>query len=50
MFAGAWGKPLLLGPGTIHVAHIPKNELPKVICCTRSNSMQDAVRQLQSAA
>jgi acetylornithine deacetylase len=31
-FEGAWGKPFLIGPGSIHVAHtleerVPKNEL-----------------------
>lgn len=28
-FAGAWGKPLLLGPGTIHVAHTSQERVPK---------------------
>jgi acetylornithine deacetylase len=26
---GAWGEPLLLGPGSIHVAHTPHERLPK---------------------
>ena len=35
-FGGAWGKPLLIGPGTIHVAHtseerVPKNELVEAV-------------------
>lgn len=35
-FGGAWGQPLLLGPGTIHVAHtsqerVPKSELQKAV-------------------
>jgi acetylornithine deacetylase len=25
----AWGEPLLLGPGSIHVAHTPHERLPK---------------------
>jgi acetylornithine deacetylase len=29
MFAGAWGKPLLLGPGTIHVAHTAEERVAK---------------------
>ncbi len=35
-FAGAWGKPFLLGPGSIHVAHtldeyVPKRELNEAV-------------------
>jgi acetylornithine deacetylase len=28
-FGGAWGKPLLIGPGTIHVAHTTEERIPK---------------------
>jgi len=28
-FAGAWGKPFLLGPGSIHVAHTAEERIPK---------------------
>jgi acetylornithine deacetylase len=28
-FGGAWGKPFLLGPGTIHVAHTTEERIPK---------------------
>lgn len=28
-FGDAWGKPLLLGPGTIHVAHTAEERIPK---------------------
>jgi acetylornithine deacetylase len=28
-FSGAWGKPLLLGPGSIHVAHTSRERVPK---------------------
>ena len=28
-FGGAWGKPLLVGPGTIHVAHTSEERIPK---------------------
>ena len=35
-FGGAWGQPLLIGPGTIHVAHtleerVPKKELARAV-------------------
>lgn len=29
VFAGAWGRPLLLGPGSIHVAHTEREHIPK---------------------
>ena len=29
VFDGAWGKPLLIGPGTIHVAHTPDEKISK---------------------
>ncbi len=29
MFNGAWGKPLLIGPGSIHVAHTPEEKISK---------------------
>ncbi|MFN7993549.1 MAG: M20/M25/M40 family metallo-hydrolase [Bryobacteraceae bacterium] len=28
-FGGAWGKPFLIGPGTIHVAHTAEERIPK---------------------
>jgi acetylornithine deacetylase len=28
-FGGAWGKPLLIGPGSIHVAHTSEERIPK---------------------
>jgi len=28
-FKGAWGKPFLLGPGSIHVAHTSEERIPK---------------------
>jgi acetylornithine deacetylase len=28
-FGGAWGKPFLIGPGTIHVAHTSEERVPK---------------------
>ena len=29
MFGGAWGQPLLLGPGSIHVAHTSEERIAK---------------------
>jgi acetylornithine deacetylase len=28
-FAGQWGRPLLIGPGSIHVAHTLEERVPK---------------------
>ena len=28
-FAGTWGKPFLIGPGTIHVAHTAEERIAK---------------------
>ena len=28
-FGGTWGKPLLIGPGSIHVAHTAEERIPK---------------------
>jgi acetylornithine deacetylase len=28
-FGGAWGKPFLFGPGSIHVAHTTEERIPK---------------------
>jgi acetylornithine deacetylase len=28
-FAGAWGQPFLIGPGSIHVAHTTEERIPK---------------------
>lgn len=36
-FAGAWGKPLLIGPGSIDVAHTPEERIPK-------SQLQEAVQ------
>jgi len=35
-FADAWGKPFLIGPGSIHVAHTSKERIPK-------QQLQDAI-------
>jgi acetylornithine deacetylase len=48
-FAGAWGQPLLLGPGTIHVAHTLEERVPKKELLDAVEIYQKMVRQLQSA-
>jgi acetylornithine deacetylase len=47
MFAGAWGRPLLLGPGTIHVAHTSEERVSKRDLEQAVNQYADLVRQLQ---
>ncbi len=48
-FGGAWGQPLLLGPGTIHVAHTLEERVPKSELLDAVDIYQKMVRQLQSA-
>jgi acetylornithine deacetylase len=50
MFAGTWGQPLLLGPGSIHVAHTSEERVPKRELLDAVNLYANAVRRLQSAA
>ena len=40
-FDGAWGKPYMLGPGSIHVAHTPDEHVEK-------RQLIDAVRIYQT--
>jgi acetylornithine deacetylase len=47
-FAGAWGEPLLLGPGTIHVAHTLEERVPKEELLEAVEIYQRMVRYLQS--
>ena len=47
-FAGAWGEPLLLGPGTIHVAHTLDERVPKQQLVEAVEIYQRMVRFLQS--
>ena len=49
MFGGAWGKPLLLGPGTIHVAHTSEERVAKKDLLEAVDLYADAVRRLQAA-
>jgi acetylornithine deacetylase len=46
MFAGAWGEPLLLGPGSIHVAHTAEERIAKRDLLQAVDLYADAVRRL----
>ena len=46
-FAGAWGRPYLLGPGTIHVAHTDHEHVPKRQLEEAVQIYRNMVRQLQ---
>lgn len=48
-FNGAWGQPLLLGPGTIHVAHTLDERVPKQQLLDAVEIYQRMVRQLLNA-
>jgi acetylornithine deacetylase len=45
-FGGAWGKPFLLGPGTIHVAHTTEERIPKKQLFEAIELYQDLVERL----
>lgn len=47
-FGGAWGKPLLIGPGTIHVAHTEREHVPKRELVEAVEIYQRLVQQLLS--
>lgn len=46
-FGGAWGEPLLLGPGTIHVAHAIDERVPKQELFDAVEIYGKLIRQLQ---
>jgi acetylornithine deacetylase len=48
-FLGAWGRPLLLGPGTIHVAHTLEERVPKKELLEAVEIYQQMVIQLQGS-
>jgi acetylornithine deacetylase len=48
-FGGAWGKPFLLGPGSIHVAHTSEERVPKRQLAEAVRLYQRMVRQLLSS-
>jgi acetylornithine deacetylase len=45
-FAGIWGEPFLLGPGSIHVAHTSEERVPKRQLADAVEIYQKMVRQL----
>jgi acetylornithine deacetylase len=45
-FGGKWGRPLLLGPGTIHVAHTFDERVPKKELLEAVDLYQKLIRQL----
>jgi acetylornithine deacetylase len=45
-FQGAWGKPYLIGPGSIHVAHTAEERIPKSELSAAVPLYQNLVRQL----
>jgi len=45
-FAGAWGKPFLIGPGSIHVAHTNEERIPKSELTAAVEIYARMVRQL----
>jgi acetylornithine deacetylase len=45
-FQGAWGKPLLIGPGSIHVAHTDKERIPKAEITEAIEIYKKLVRRL----
>ena len=45
-FNGAWGKPYLIGPGSIHVAHTDKENIPKAEITEAIQIYQNLVRRL----
>jgi acetylornithine deacetylase len=45
-FGGAWGKPFLVGPGTIHVAHTVEERVPKWQLLEAVDIYQNLVRKL----
>src|SRR5258708_4006569 len=45
-FDGAWGEPLLIGPGTIHVAHTDQERVPKRELTEAIPIYQNLVRRL----
>ena len=48
-FEGAWGKPFLIGPGSIHVAHTNEERVPKRELIEATQIYQHMVTQLLAA-
>jgi acetylornithine deacetylase len=47
-FGGAWGEPLLFGPGTIHVAHTPGERVAKADLKAAVGAYGRLVQELQA--
>ena len=50
VFAGAWGQPLLLGPGSIHVAHTAEERIAKRELLEAVQIYADVVKRLLAAS
>jgi len=50
VFGNAWGKPYLLGPGSIHVAHTGEERVPKKELLAASGIYQQMVKKLLATA
>ena len=48
-FGGAWGEPLLIGPGTIHVAHTSEERIAKRELLEAVQIYKNLVRRLLAA-
>jgi acetylornithine deacetylase len=49
-FGESWGKPFLLGPGSIHVAHTNEERIPKRDLTEAAQIYQRVVKQLQAVS
>ncbi len=49
-FAGAWGKPLLIGPGSIHVAHTSEERISKRELNEAVGIYEEMTKKLQAGA
>jgi acetylornithine deacetylase len=49
-FAGAWGEPFLLGPGSIHVAHTAEERVAKKQLLDAVEIYERMVKQLLAAS
>jgi acetylornithine deacetylase len=49
MFGNTWGEPLLIGPGSIHVAHTAEERIAKKDLTDAVRIYAELVRKLQAA-
>ncbi|HET9804091.1 MAG TPA: M20/M25/M40 family metallo-hydrolase [Candidatus Acidoferrum sp.] len=49
-FAGAWGRPLLIGPGSIHLAHTSEERIAKIDLEAAVGIYAEMVQKLQASA